>query len=521
MKNLRRASQILFFALFIYLFIQTEYHGRNQLGLPVRLFLDFDPLVALSSLVASHAVRAIFLLSLILVGMTVFLGRFFCGWVCPLGAINTAIGYLRMRTLRPKGPEGRYPGWRPVKYYLLVFVLVAAIFGWNAVGFVDPISLTVRSLAIGYNPAVNKIARSALEGIASLHIPGVSAAFGALLSKMTGTVLSFEQPVFRWSLFIGLIFTAILALNFVAPRFWCRYLCPLGAMLGLIGWKQIGARVKVDPDKCISCRRCVVACQGDATPFPAGEWASRECLVCYNCREVCPVDAVSIQATTKATGAGNVDLDRRLVLASGVAALVVVPAIATGVQSKRHEPLLIRPPGALPEPEFLRKCVRCGECMKVCLTNGLHPTFGEAGLEGLWTPILVPRLGYCEFNCNLCSQVCPTGAIRKVNMDEKRKIRIGLAFVDTTRCLPYAFGRNCAVCEEHCPTPKKAIVFREERGVGQSGAPIILKKPVVIPELCIGCGICENKCPVVDLPAIRVTSVNESRSEADRLFLDM
>ena len=521
MKNLRRASQILFFVLFIYLFIQTEYKGRNELGLPVRLFLDFDPLVALSSLLASHAVRTIFLLSLIVVGMSVFLGRFFCGWVCPLGAINTGIGYLRMRTLRPKGPEGRYPGWRPVKYYILVFVLVAALFGWNAVGFVDPISLTIRSLAVGYNPAVNKIARSALEAVVSLHIPGVSGAFDALYSKMTGTILSFEQPIFRQSLFMGIIFSIILGLNFVAPRFWCRYLCPLGAMLGLIGWKQIGARVDVDPDKCISCRRCVVACQGDATPFPVGEWASRECVDCYNCREVCPVDAVSIRATTKATGGGNVDLDRRWLLASGVAALVVVPAVATGVQRKRNDPLLIRPPGALPEPEFLRKCVRCGECMKVCLTNGLHPTFGEAGLEGLWTPILVPKLGYCEYNCNLCSQVCPTGAIRKVDMDEKRKIRIGLAFVDTTRCLPYAFGRNCAVCEEHCPTPEKAIVFREERGVDQNGAPMILKKPIVVPELCIGCGICENKCPVVDLPAIRVSSINESRSEEDRLFLDM
>ena len=129
----------------------------------MRLFLDFDPLVALSALLASHAVRAIFLFSLVTVALTIFLGRFFCGWVCPLGAINTAIGYFRMRGLKPGRSEGRFPRWRPVKYYVLVFVLVAAIFGWNAAGFVDPISLTIRSLAIGYNPAINKIARSVLE----------------------------------------------------------------------------------------------------------------------------------------------------------------------------------------------------------------------------------------------------------------------------------------------------------------------------------------------------------------------
>jgi len=520
MKNLRRTSQVLIFLFFVYLFIQTEYKGRNELGLPVRLFLDFDPLIALSSLMASHAVRTVFLLSLITVGLTVFLGRFFCGWVCPLGTIHSAISYFRMRTLKPNRSEGRLPALRPVKYYILVFILVAALFRWNAAGFLDPISLTIRSLAIGYNPAINKMIRAALDAGASLDIPALSPALDALHTKMTGTVLAFEQPMFQQALLIGLIFTVILGLNLIAPRFWCRYLCPLGALLGLIGWKQVAARVENNRDKCISCRKCVVACQGDATPFPPGEWASRECLVCYNCREVCPASAISIRPTARRTGEGNVDLGRRWLLASGVGALLVVPAVASGIQRKRTDPLLIRPPGALAEREFLRRCVKCGECMKVCLTNGLHPTLAQAGFEGLWTPLLVPKLGYCEYNCNLCSQVCPTGAIRSVTVEEKQKIHIGLAFVDKNRCLPYAFGRNCIVCEEHCPTPEKAIVFVEEEAVDAQGAKIILKKPVVKPELCIGCGICENKCPVLDRPAIYVTAVNESRAEENRLFLE-
>jgi MauM/NapG family ferredoxin protein len=234
---------------------------------------------------------------------------------------------------------------------------------------------------------------------------------------------------------------------------------------------------------------------------------------------VCPADAISIRPTTARTGDGNVDLERRWLLASGAGALLAVPALASGVQRKRADPLLIRPPGALPERDFLRRCVKCGECMKVCLTNGLHPTFAEAGLEGLWTPVLVPRLGYCEYNCNLCSQVCPTGAIRPVSVEEKHEIRIGLAFFDTSRCIPYAFGRNCMVCEEHCPTPRKAIVFVEEEALDAEGNAFILKKPVVDPDLCIGCGVCEAKCPVLDLPAIRVSAINESRSERHRLFL--
>jgi polyferredoxin len=521
MKNLRRTSQILFLALFVFLFIQTEYKGSNELGLPVRLFLDFDPLIALSSLLASHAVRRIFLLSVVTIVITIFLGRVFCGWICPLGTLNTAVGYFRMRRLKPNRIEGRYPSLRPLKYYILVFILAAAVFGWNAAGFLDPISLTIRSLAVGFNPGINKMVRAFFELTYDLQIPGVSPALDSLYSAMIGTVLAFEQPIFRQAIVIGTIFAVILGLNVLAPRFWCRYLCPLGALLGLVGWKQAAARVDVDGDKCVKCRRCTVSCQGDATPFPTGEWASRECLVCYNCRSVCPVDAVEIRATTRETGSGNVDLRRRWLVSSGLGALLAVPAVGVGVHRKRPHPLLIRPPGALPEPDFIRKCVKCGECMKVCLTNGLHPTLLEAGLEGMWTPVLVPALGYCEYNCNLCNQVCPTGAIREVTVEEKQEIRIGLAVFDKNRCIPYAFGRNCIVCEEHCPVPDKAIRFVEEDAVNEKGEGFTLRKPVVVPELCIGCGICENKCPVVDLPAIRVTAINESRSEEKQLFLEI
>ncbi|OQX84532.1 MAG: hypothetical protein B6D63_04295, partial [Candidatus Latescibacteria bacterium 4484_7] len=409
MKNLRRLSQIAFLLLFIVLFIQTQYRGTNELGLPVKLFLDFDPLIALVSLLASHTLRLAFVFSLFIVTATLFFGRFFCGWVCPLGTLNTIIGYFRMKALSPGKNEGRYPSLRPIKYYILVFVIVAAIFGWNSSGFFDPISLTIRSLTIGYNPVAIKITASILQGIYNTGIPGLSRAADTAYTALSGSLLAFEQPVFRQTIFIGMIFTAILLLNLVAPRFWCRYLCPLGALLGLLGRWQIGARVVLDEEKCISCRKCVVSCQGDASPFPAGAWGSMECLTCQNCKDVCPVGAIEIKWTREKSSTGNVDLERRWLLAGLVGAVAAVPAVTASTSSKRLDPLLIRPPGAVAENEFLERCIKCGECMKVCLTNGLQPTLTEAGLEGLWTPILVPRLGYCEYNCNLCSQVCPTG----------------------------------------------------------------------------------------------------------------
>jgi MauM/NapG family ferredoxin protein len=234
--------------------------------------------------------------------------------------------------------------------------------------------------------------------------------------------------------------------------------------------------------------------------------------------DVCPCTAVSIHPTTRRTGEGNVDLERRWLLSTGAVALLSVPIVTLGEHRERVHPELIRPPGALPEKDFVKTCVKCGECMKVCLTNGLQPTFHQAGLEGLWTPMLVPKLGYCEYHCNLCGQVCPTGAIQLLEMAVKQKTKIGMATFDKSRCIPYTYNRNCGVCEEHCPAQGKAIRFEEEEAVDRKGNAFILKKPYVIPQICIGCGICENKCPVADIPAIRVSPINESRNNL-RLYL--
>lgn len=122
--------------------------------------------------------------------------------------------------------------------------------------------------------------------------------------------------------------------------------------------------------------------------------------------------------------------------------------------------------------------------------------------------------------CTLCSQVCPTGAIRELKIEEKEKIKIGLAFIDKNRCLPYSQGINCIVCEEHCPTSPKAIKFIRIKAKKPNGSVKKPLAPVVDYELCVGCGICENKCPVVDKPAIYVTSIGETRSEKNQLILE-
>ena len=176
---------------------------------------------------------------------------------------------------------------------------------------------------------------------------------------------------------------------------------------------------------------------------------------------------------------------------------------------------VLRPPGVRSEGEFLKQCVRCGECMKVCLKNALYPALFQAGLEGVFTPMLIPRLGYCEYNCTLCGQVCPTGAIPDLPVETKKREVIGKAVLDRNHCLPYARRVNCIVCEEHCPIPGKAIRAETEKIAGEDGQPIILRKPYVVAELCTGCGICENVCPIEGKSAIEVFAVKDRDPLAD------
>ncbi|MBI5508428.1 MAG: 4Fe-4S binding protein [Deltaproteobacteria bacterium] len=493
---LRRVYQATFLALFLFLVGVTTISFIS--GYPVEWFLGFDPLVAIATALAGHTLFVTLAWSLPLIVLTLVMGRFFCGWICPMGTLHHFFGWVGKLRRVPDRVKLNAP--RPaytLKYYLLVGFLVAAVCGSAQIGLLDPIAFIWRAFTTVVMPAADNTAYGVYQGTRHFSFGGV----------------------------IAILFIAALAMNLWIPRLYCRLLCPLGALLGLLSRFAL-FRLQKDPDKCKDCNACGADCQGAAEPH--GTLRVSECMLCLNCQGRCPRDGIrygflpSPELTTD-----RLDLTRRRTLTAALGGLLAVPLLRAGSGSEpRPSPLRIRPPGALDEPDFLARCIKCGVCMKACPTGGLQPTLTEAGLEGLWTPILVPRLGYCENLCVLCSAVCPTGAIAPLTVLKKvgkpphqEPVRIGSAFIDRGRCLPWAMDTACIVCEEVCPTSPKAVYFKLETVVTRDGSSKTLKRPFVDLDRCVGCGVCENHCPVYDEAAIRVTSVGESRSAKNRIML--
>jgi polyferredoxin len=536
--RLRLTSQIVFFLFFVFLLLHTEFRGSFQsstgdirLRYPVHFFFVIDPLVALSNALSSRALYRGLLWSLVVLIPTLFLGRFFCGWICPLGSIHHFFSGLKSERKRGKQliESNRYKRWQTAKYYVLFVALVAALFGAGIVGWLDPFSVLVRSLGLSILPATNYALRAVLQTLENSRFAPVQFVGSGLHFILGALLLSFKQPYFRQGVWIGAIFVFLLALNFRITRLWCRGLCPLGALLGIISRWSILGLVK-NPQHCKDCNRCLLRCQGGDDPIGGVPWHQAECHLCLNCVDACPEHGLQFKFFPAQKSVGANLQRRKLLTAIGTGAAIVPLMRSTpGFASERNDRLL-RPPGALDEEYFLSRCIRCGECMKVCPNNALHPALSQAGVEGLWTPVMIPRIGYCETSCVLCSQVCPTGAIWEIASKQKGwtassaqdapPVRLGTAFYDRGRCLPWAMATDCIVCEEWCPTSPKAIYLRPAETLDAEGHVKEVKQPYLDPARCVGCGACEYACPVQDRPAVYVTSIGESRSRTNQILLN-
>ncbi len=545
--HVRRIVQVLLLAVFFALIVLTRFQAAAPIASPegntdsppglqapaplLKVFFLVNPLITAVTALTAHAVPKIALWSLVTIVATIFLGRVFCGWVCPMGTIHAISSRIFHRRKNRKG-LGTWSRWQSAKYYILVGFLAGAIFGLHWICVFDPIVWLTRTTTTALVPAAQWAAKTSSTALYPneprndlLQIDKViiEPAYQFTNKYIFGLEGSDHDPAYIGAGLILAFFAVMVILNAWRPRFWCRYLCPLGAFLGFFSWRPL-LRRKVKAESCNQCDLCGTSCHGAAAAGPGGAWKSMECLGCMNCSESCRRDCLGFQLVVpwrKDPKIESVDLGRRGMMAAAIGGIVTLAAMRISPQARgtTFNPALIRPPGARPEREFLERCTGCGLCIKVCPTGGLQPTLTEAGLEGLWTPMLVPQVGYCDYTCNLCGQVCPTEAIVPLTLKDKQATRIGLAAFDTTRCIPYAYGRNCIVCEEHCPIPDKAIYCLDVEIQDRSGEKRTIKRPYVDAEKCIGCGECEHVCPFKDQPAIRVTSANETRHRDNQPIL--
>ena len=448
----RRISQVFFFILFIWFCIVSTIGSRfwQLRGWPVNWFLDLDPLAGLGTILATHTLYRGLLWGLATVILTIVFGRFFCGWVCPFGSLHQFFGWVgaRGRKAADQIARNQYRKAQGIKYAVLFFFLVMAaipLFHSTSLqtGLLDPIPLVYRSVNIALLPIADKFSRT----------------------------LSAYPRQYEGAWLIGLVFLGALFLNFIYPRFYCRFLCPLGALLGILGRFSIW-RIGKTQENCRDCKLCDKVCEGACMPW--GKIRISECVLCFNCPGICPDHLLRYGAgESKAGEIVQPDVGRRGFLVAAVSGLFAIPLVRlAGTLGTNWNPRIIRPPGALPEEEFLKRCLKCGQCMRVCPTNIIVPGGLDGGIENLWTPVLNFRSGTsgCQLNCIACSRVCPTAAIRPITLSEKLgveeyaekgPIRLGTAFVDRYRCLPWSMGIPCIVCQENCPVTPKAIHVKE------------------------------------------------------------
>ena len=453
-------------------------------AVPADVFLVLDPLVSLSTAIASRQWVWSLVCAIAILLICVIVPRGFCGYICPLGtlidvfdwAISRRITRFRLAT------EG---WWVHVKYYLLLGCLLCAGFGVLTTGYVAAIPVITRGLLFVAEPIQSGILRG-------WHlVPALTS--GAIISMA--------------------MFGAVLALGLLQPRFWCKYVCPSGAVFSVANLFRATER-KVE-SSCIHCNKCIEVCPFDAIK-PDFTTRVTDCTQCQTCGGVCPTHAIkfvdrgNVIALKRPNDppTGETSLGRRGFLSAAVGTVAsCVGAVALSAATKTFgarletssDRLPIRPPGSVPEQEFLEMCIRCGECFKACPNNVLQPLAFEQGIEGLWTPQVVADWAGCESSCNACGQVCPTGAIRALPLDEKRHVRMGLAILNEQTCLPFADRESCQLCVDECNAAGyEAIEFTQvHTKVDESGRPMEgtgYLAPVVIADKCVGCGLCQTRC---------------------------
>ena len=421
--------------------------------------------------------------------LTVLFGRVYCSFLCPLGTVMDLTVRVRNRSGKPRFA---YTGpMNTLRYMVLSLTVVLFLTGSLVlVNFLDPYSLFGRTLSALVRP------------FAVLANNGLSR-----LLETVGVYGLKPVPVYAFSLSVTVVaalsILGILILAFRKGRLYCNILCPVGAFLGLLSRFQLW-RFTLDAKTCTSCGLCERVCKSGCIDVPNKTVALDRCVGCFNCLDVCPTGSVAfaLKNTPGESGKRGSNSTRRKFLGM----LVLILAVPTALVAKVNRPLVfvkntipvkrkhpVTPPGSRSIDHFTSACTACFLCVTRCPGRVLEPGIAVYGKEGALMPRLSNRQGFCNFDCTVCGEVCPTGAILPLSREEKKKVQVGQVRFIRENCIVITQKTECGACSEHCPT--KAVNMVLENG---------LHIPVVNADLCVGCGACEYACPSLPHKSIYV-----------------
>lgn len=425
---------------------------------------------------------------LVVLGLTMLCGRVYCSTICPLGALQDVIGRM--------GGRSRFrftSAHNSIRYGMLTLVVLGMAAGISLlVNLLDPFSVFGRMMATLTRPLavfVNNIAATFLEMF------GVYALTRQQWSGLTPVAF-------------GTAVTMLGLVGFMAARhgrLYCNTLCPVGALLGIASKKAL-LRIGMDQTACIRCGKCAAVCKAGCINLPNMEVDTSRCVACCNCLAVCSENALGLTRHWRSASATTNRGRRAFLLHTGLSLLGVSGISepnATIIQSKPTtipEPKCppLSPPGSISTKRFTSICTACNLCVSVCPARVLSPALLEYGPAGILQPHLDFHTGHCNYECTLCSEVCPTGALQLLSVETKKLTQLGVARFIKENCVVFTDNTSCGACSEHCPT-KAVHMMPYPNPLGRQ-----LVIPEVNPDICVGCGGCEHACPTKPFKAIYV-----------------
>lgn len=495
LKKIRFWFALLVLVLFFLSFIDFRYIlPENWFG--ILLFLQFTPsllkFMDAPSLLASGFI--------IVVALTVFTGRSYCSFICPLGIYQDAVSRIGGRLKRRNRRYGYKNPYTILRYSLLALTIIVALLGsvW-LVALLDPYSIFGRFATYFFQPVVltinNVVARvaSSIDYYDIFKVEYIKIPLAAYIIPLAFLVL-------------------VTFLSFTRGRLYCNTVCPLGTLLGLLSKVSV-FRISIDESLCTHCGRCALNCKASCIDFLNEDVDESRCITCFNCLTVCPDNAIRYglpeRSKSKIVNPEKVDSGKRKFIAGSIAAFALATGIsrAQDVPSEKKVPVPTKestikenktypvcPYGAVSLEHFNSFCTACSLCVNACPEQVIVPSFMEYGLAGIMQPRMDYHKSFCNFDCTRCTEVCPTGALLPLTVEAKKLTQIGKVTFIRENCIVETEKTDCGACSEHCPT--KAVTM-----VPFEGNLVI---PEVNNKLCVGCGACEYACPTKPFKAIFV-----------------